>query len=390
MDDKVETHASRNETPDNKSSGTNEVSPLKVFLCHSSTDKSAVRTLYNRLKSDGFSPWLDEENLIGGQDWEVEIEKAVRTSDVVLVCLSHKSSSKVGFVHREIKYALDVADEQPEGMAFIIPLKVEECEVPARLAKWHWINYFEENGNERLVRALQARAKDGARAAHRVTLQANFATPADSSVGLVENRPPTSLRVDHSPRTAQQEPPPPGKRRDKAAVLAFAGCFLVTLLVFGLAFRQLSPFQLTVFRILLSGFAAGVAVFLPGLFQTEIKSFLRAGAGLAVFAIAFSVNPAKLIKPHLPAVYRGPGGVWEMTADGWVEHSTSHPGTPFMFEELEHDAQYLYLVDRSRLRKNDPDNPILVRLPIKGGTAQWSWSNPLAWNDLTVVTPGNH
>lgn len=49
---------------------------LRVFLCHSSNDKPAVRELYGRLKGEGWiDPWLDEEKLYPGQDWDLEIEK---------------------------------------------------------------------------------------------------------------------------------------------------------------------------------------------------------------------------------------------------------------------------------------------------------------------------
>ncbi len=42
--------------------------PLRVFLCHSSRVKAAVRKLYALLQSDGFDPWLDEEDILPGQD----------------------------------------------------------------------------------------------------------------------------------------------------------------------------------------------------------------------------------------------------------------------------------------------------------------------------------
>jgi cold shock CspA family protein len=131
---------------------------LRIFLCHSSNDKPLVRNLYQRLKSDNFDPWLDEEKLLPGQDWRQEITKAVRRADVVLVCLSRGSVSKAGYVQKEIKDALDIADEQPEGTIFLIPLKLEECEVPERVSRWQWVNYFDENGYKKLVNALHARA----------------------------------------------------------------------------------------------------------------------------------------------------------------------------------------------------------------------------------------
>ena len=132
--------------------------PLRVFLCHSSNDKPAVRDLYSKLRSDQIDPWLDEQKLLPGQDWNLEITKAVHTSDVVLVCLSRGSVNKAGYIQKEIKYALDVADEQPEGTIFLIPLKLEECEIPDRLRRWQWVNLLEESGYERLMRSLQHRA----------------------------------------------------------------------------------------------------------------------------------------------------------------------------------------------------------------------------------------
>jgi len=132
--------------------------PLKVFLCHSSSDKPKVRQLYRRLITDHFQPWLDEEDLLPGQDWHVEIRKAVGASDIVIVCLSKGSVAKTGFLNKELQYALDIAEQQPEGRIFIIPLRLEQCDVPDRLTKWQWVNFFEETGYEKLNRALNLRS----------------------------------------------------------------------------------------------------------------------------------------------------------------------------------------------------------------------------------------
>ena len=132
---------------------------LKVFLCHASGDKPTVRDLYHRLRAAGFDPWLDEEKLLPGQDWQLEIPQAVRSSDAVVICLSRRAVTKAGYVQKEIRYALDVADEQPEGAIFLIPLRLEECEVPQRLRRWQWVDFFQEQGYERLLRALRARAE---------------------------------------------------------------------------------------------------------------------------------------------------------------------------------------------------------------------------------------
>jgi hypothetical protein len=130
---------------------------LQVFICHSSGDKAVARTLYHKLKKDGFAPWLDEENLLPGQEWDREIRRAVRASDVVVVCLSRSSITKEGYVQKEIKLALDIAEEKPEGTIFLIPARIEDCTVPERLVAWQWVELFEERGYERLVIALRTR-----------------------------------------------------------------------------------------------------------------------------------------------------------------------------------------------------------------------------------------
>jgi formylglycine-generating enzyme required for sulfatase activity len=132
---------------------------LIVFLCHSSGDKPAVRELYRKLRDDGFDPWFDEEDLLPGQDWREEIPNVIRACDVVLVCLSRASVTKEGYLQKEVKYALDVADEKPEGTIFIIPVNLEEdVIVPNRLKQWQWANLCRKDGYEKLVRALRLRA----------------------------------------------------------------------------------------------------------------------------------------------------------------------------------------------------------------------------------------
>ena len=133
---------------------------LRVFLCHASQDKPAVRRLHRYLKQHGISPWLDQMDLLPGQNWEVEIPKALFNSDVILVCLSKNSVNKEGYVQKEIVYALDKAMEKPQGTIFIIPVKLEECDVPKRLSPYQWVDYYRTDGRKRLLMGLNERVKN--------------------------------------------------------------------------------------------------------------------------------------------------------------------------------------------------------------------------------------
>ncbi len=131
--------------------------PLKVFLCHASQDKPIVRELAQRLFAEGWiDPWLDEKRLLPGEDWRSKIEEAVETSDIVLICLSNNSVSKEGFIQKELRYAREIALEKPDETIFLIPLRLDDCELPRGLRFFQWGDYFGEKKDETYTALLKA------------------------------------------------------------------------------------------------------------------------------------------------------------------------------------------------------------------------------------------
>src|SRR5215475_3379443 len=129
----------------------------RIFLCHATEDKAQVREVYHRLQAtDGFEPWLDEEDLLPGQDWDYEIKRALKASDFILIFLSRISVAKRGYVQREMKQALDALQELPEGTIHTIPVRLDDCEVPEDFRRYHWANLFEPTGFDRIVHAIRA------------------------------------------------------------------------------------------------------------------------------------------------------------------------------------------------------------------------------------------
>jgi hypothetical protein len=133
---------------------------LKVFLCHASDDKVAVRELYHRLCAANVNAWLDTERVVGGRRWKGVIKDAIRQSHVILVCISHHSTTKEGYVQREIRQALQVAQEKPEGAIYIVPLRLEDAAVPHQMEHWQWIDLFRDDGFAKLLVTLQSRASE--------------------------------------------------------------------------------------------------------------------------------------------------------------------------------------------------------------------------------------
>ncbi len=107
----------------------------KVFLAYVEEDASAVDRLYAACEENGFAPWMDRRKLMPGQNWPRAIEEAIETSDFFVPCFSTNSVSKKGGFQAEIRYALDCARRVPLDDVFIIPVRLDECRVPARIQK---------------------------------------------------------------------------------------------------------------------------------------------------------------------------------------------------------------------------------------------------------------
>jgi len=130
---------------------------LLVFLSHANEDKPKVRKLCKRLKADGFDPWLDEERLLPGQDWDLEIQKAMRASDAILLCFSLLSVQKEGYLQKEYKKAQEYQQEKPEGAIFVIPVRLDACEIPYTIQELQSVDYPADY--DRLVQSLRLRAE---------------------------------------------------------------------------------------------------------------------------------------------------------------------------------------------------------------------------------------
>ncbi len=140
---------------------------LKVFISYARTDENKVREIYKELVSLGADAWLDKEKLMPGQDWEREISEAARNAHVILVCLSKLSIKNEGYFQKEMRVALDIAMEKPEGQISIIPVRLEKCKVPARISKYQWVDLFDPTSKEikpegynLLINSLNAVAKE--------------------------------------------------------------------------------------------------------------------------------------------------------------------------------------------------------------------------------------
>ncbi len=115
---------------------------IKVFICYAREDLDIARRVYQDLQRSGVDAWLDTENLMAGQKWELIIQQAMKNSSYVLILLSRCSVSKRGFIQNEIRHALKLSDSFPTSAIFIIPARLEDCEPPDELHGLQWVDLF--------------------------------------------------------------------------------------------------------------------------------------------------------------------------------------------------------------------------------------------------------
>ncbi|HEX7678024.1 MAG TPA: toll/interleukin-1 receptor domain-containing protein [Thermoanaerobaculia bacterium] len=131
---------------------------IRPFISYAREDREVAQRLYRDLRAAGAQPWLDTEDLLGGQDWEVSITRAIRESSQFLALISAHSVNKKGFVQKELRHALELLETFPPDEVFVIPVRLDSSRPRHdRLSALHWIDLFPsyEMGFGRLVRSLR-------------------------------------------------------------------------------------------------------------------------------------------------------------------------------------------------------------------------------------------
>lgn len=217
----------------------NPAKKLLVFLSYASEDKNKVQRLCKRLKKAGFDPWLDKERLLPGQDWNLEIEKAQRSSDAILLCFSKRSVKKEGYVHREYKRAIKFQEEKPEGTIFIIPVRLDGCELPSYIQELQWVDYPEQY--DRLTMALHLRQSKN---------YSNLAQLEETSTEYQSNKPISNTKSKLGQLRGSKKISPDFFNSTWAVILGISGlvligCFVLLLLNPGFVTGNLIDFFIT-------------------------------------------------------------------------------------------------------------------------------------------------
>jgi len=107
--------------------------PGHAFISYVHEDSTDVDWLQNRLEASGIRVWRDTQDLWPGQDWRLEIRRAITAGSLAFIaCFSPSSQSRVtSYQNEELVLAVDQMRRRPPGQQWLFPVRFGECQLPA-------------------------------------------------------------------------------------------------------------------------------------------------------------------------------------------------------------------------------------------------------------------
>jgi hypothetical protein len=124
-----------------------------VFLSYSREDSKIVDSIAKKLKNAGIRLWFDKVDLKPGDNWMQEIENSLSSARFVIFFISQNSIKKSVWAKQELQIAL-YRQITGEGGARIIPVILEDADVPPLLRQFQWIDLRDSKNFDIGVRKL--------------------------------------------------------------------------------------------------------------------------------------------------------------------------------------------------------------------------------------------
>src|SRR5579863_8545288 len=127
---------------------------MQLFISYSRGDGPIANRLADDLAQQGYSIWLDQRSIPRGANWDSEVERGLKDSDVMLVLLSPTSTASQNVAD---EWSFFIGEKKK-----ILPLLIQPCDVPFRLSCRQRIDFTRsyDQGLSELLRALSEPSTD--------------------------------------------------------------------------------------------------------------------------------------------------------------------------------------------------------------------------------------
>lgn len=111
----------------------------RVFLSYLREDADRVDQLARVLKSGGLPLWIDRFEIRAGEDWRISTRQAVAAAPFFVACLSARMQARErSIMWEELRAGVEEARTRPADRQWLIPVKLEPCDVPMKNTQNHY------------------------------------------------------------------------------------------------------------------------------------------------------------------------------------------------------------------------------------------------------------
>ena len=103
-----------------------------VFISYVHEDSHRVDQLQRTLEAAGIQVWRDTADLWPGQDWRVEIRRAITDNALVFIaCFSQVGLARgISYQNEELTLAIEHLRRRRPDDPWLIPVRFDDCEIP--------------------------------------------------------------------------------------------------------------------------------------------------------------------------------------------------------------------------------------------------------------------
>jgi hypothetical protein len=116
-----------------------------VFISYLHEDRLFAARLAADLRTAGFEPWVDTEQIAAGDDWPQTIAAAISKADAFVFVASRASVGRVeSYIYLELRHAIERSTRFDLGIPFVFPVVLDDegaANLPELLDDIQWVDF---------------------------------------------------------------------------------------------------------------------------------------------------------------------------------------------------------------------------------------------------------
>jgi len=127
-----------------------------IFFSYARPDRDRVAPYYSDLNDNSYNVWMDFHEIKGGQNWDLEINQAMDSAAIIVAFISNNSVNKRGYLQKELRIAFEKYREKLIDDIFIIPVMLDDIEIPSVVKSFQVISERDGNSINSLKESISA------------------------------------------------------------------------------------------------------------------------------------------------------------------------------------------------------------------------------------------